>query len=71
MTIRAVIFDLGGVLVRTSDFGPREGLAAMYDMTLGELMDLVFDHEAGRRFSLARSRLNNSGSMCARHWCFQ
>ena len=27
MTIRAVIFDLGGVLVRTEDFGPREDLA--------------------------------------------
>ena len=52
MTIRAVIFDLGGVLVRTADFGPREGLAAMYDMTLNELMDLVFDHEAGRHAQL-------------------
>jgi epoxide hydrolase-like predicted phosphatase len=51
-SIRAVIFDLGGVLVRTADFGPRESLAKLYGMTLDELMDLVFDHEAGRRAQL-------------------
>jgi epoxide hydrolase-like predicted phosphatase len=52
MTIRAVVFDLGGVLVRTSDFKPRERLAKEFGMTLNELMDLVFDHEAGRRAQL-------------------
>lgn len=51
-SIRAVIFDLGGVLVRTSDFKPRERLAKEFGLTLDELMDLVFDHEAGRRAQL-------------------
>jgi len=52
ISIRAVIFDLGGVLVRTSDFGPRERLAKQFGMTLDELMDLVFAHEAGKRAQL-------------------
>jgi epoxide hydrolase-like predicted phosphatase len=51
-SIRAVIFDLGGVLVRTSDFKPRQRLAQEFGMTLDKLMDLVFDHEAGRRAQL-------------------
>lgn len=49
MTIRAVIFDLGGVLVRTPDFSPREQLAARFGMTLDELMNFVFDRDSGTR----------------------
>lgn len=47
--IRAIIFDLGGVLVRTVDFSPRQKLAERYGMTLDELMRLVFGNEAGER----------------------
>lgn len=50
--IRAVIFDLGGVIVRTADFGPRRQLAEQYGMTLDELMGLVFGREAGTRAQL-------------------
>ena len=57
MTIRAVIFDLGGVIVRTADFGPRLRLAEQYGMTLNELMDLVFAHEAGRRAQLGQATI--------------
>jgi epoxide hydrolase-like predicted phosphatase len=52
MTIRAVIFDLGGVLVRTADFGPRQRLAEEFGMTLDEIMGLVFAQESGRRGQL-------------------
>jgi glucose-1-phosphatase len=48
MTITAVIFDLGGVLVRTEDRGPREGLASRLNMTYAELNDLVFDSESAQ-----------------------
>jgi putative hydrolase of the HAD superfamily len=47
MTIQAIIFDFGGVLVRTSDFTPRERLAARFGMTSHELMDLVFVGDSG------------------------
>jgi HAD superfamily hydrolase (TIGR01509 family) len=43
MTIKAVIFDIGGVLVRTSDRLPRLRLAERLGMTYTELSALVFD----------------------------
>lgn len=52
MAIQAVIFDLGGVLVRTADFTPRARLGARFGMTAEELMDLVFGLESGRRAQL-------------------
>lgn len=45
MTIHAIIFDLGGVLVRTEDRTPRTRLAERYGMTYPELDELVFNHE--------------------------
>ncbi|RPI22166.1 MAG: HAD family phosphatase [Chloroflexota bacterium] len=42
MSIRAVIFDLGGVIVRTEDRGPREQLAARSGLTYEQLSDLIF-----------------------------
>ena len=44
--IRAVIWDMGGVLVRTEDMTPRDHLAQCYGMALKELYTLVFDSEA-------------------------
>jgi HAD superfamily hydrolase (TIGR01509 family) len=43
MTIQAVIFDIGGVLVRTGDRLPRLKLAERLGMTYAELSALVFD----------------------------
>jgi epoxide hydrolase-like predicted phosphatase len=43
MTIKAVIFDYGGVLMRTEHSKPRTRLAARLGMTYDELDDLVFD----------------------------
>ena len=44
--IKTVIFDLGGVLVRTDDRGPRQTLADKYGMTYEELSDLVYRTES-------------------------
>lgn len=52
MTIRAVIFDLGGVLVRTDNRAPRERLAARLNMTYEELSALVFDSETAVQATL-------------------
>ena len=47
MTIKAIIFDLGGVLLRTADFTPREQLASRLGMNRGELEEFVFAGESG------------------------
>ncbi len=49
MTIKAIIFDLGGVLLRTVDFSPRDQLAARLGMKRYELEELVFGGESGER----------------------
>ena len=49
MGIQAVIWDFGGVLVRTEDYAPRRELAQRYGMTLGEIEDFVFSGESGDR----------------------
>ena len=49
MGIRAVIWDIGGVLLRTEDQEPRRQLAKRLGMTRDELVDLVFDGEMGQK----------------------
>lgn len=52
MSIRAVIWDLGGVLVRTEDHTSREALASRLGVTRLELEEIVFGREAGRKAQL-------------------
>lgn len=47
MTIRAVFFDLGGVIVRTEYQSPRQRLAERLGMEYDDLSKLVFDSETG------------------------
>lgn len=47
--IKAIIFDMGGVLLRTEDQSPRQRLSEQYGLTQEELMELVFDSEAANR----------------------
>lgn len=47
MSIKAIFFDVGGVLVRTLDRGPRARLAARLGMTYAVLDELVFNGEHG------------------------
>ncbi|MFZ6026146.1 MAG: HAD family hydrolase [Chloroflexota bacterium] len=49
MDIQALIFDIGGVLVRTVDRSPRTALARRLGMTYEALEELVFGGESGRR----------------------
>lgn len=60
-SIRAIIWDLGGVLVRTEDFRPREHLAAGLGMTRAELETLVFSGPSG-------SQAQNGEIDVAQHW---
>lgn len=54
MQIRAVIFDFGGVIVRTDDRAPRERLAARLGMTYDQLSSLVFDSESALQAALGK-----------------
>jgi epoxide hydrolase-like predicted phosphatase len=47
MTIKAIIFDFGGVLFRTTDFSPREQLAARMGLSRNKLEELIFGGESG------------------------
>ena len=49
MTIQAVIFDFGGVLVRTEDRAPRQELADSLGMTYDEVSELIFESESAQR----------------------
>jgi len=49
MTISALIFDLGGVLLRTLDPAPRQRLAERFGMSREALEELVFEGASGRR----------------------
>jgi FMN phosphatase YigB (HAD superfamily) len=49
---RAVIFDMGGVLIRTMDQAPRDRLAARLGTTRRALDELVFASQIGRQVQL-------------------
>ena len=52
--IKTVIFDLGGVLVRTEDQGPRQHLADKFNMGYWELSDLVYRTESAKQATLGK-----------------
>jgi epoxide hydrolase-like predicted phosphatase len=61
MSIRAVFFDLGGVILRTEFQAPRQQLADRLGMEYDDLSKIVFDSETGAQASI--------GSITAlQHW---
>ena len=52
--IRAVIFDVGGVLIRTHSWAGREKWAARVGMEAREFEDFVFSAESGRQAQLGQ-----------------
>ncbi len=52
MAINAIIWDLGGVLVRTNDYASRDALAARHGMTRAILEELVYGEESGHQAQL-------------------
>ncbi len=61
MTIRAVIWDLGGVLARTRDQAPRQQLAARLGLGLDELYHLVFNSESALQAAVGKKTIRE-------HW---
>ena len=54
MTIRAVYFDLGGVIVRTEYQAPRQHLADRLGVEYEDLVNLVFAGETARQASIGQ-----------------
>ena len=52
--IKAVIWDLGGVIVRTMDSSSREEWETRLNLQPGELHDIVFDGPTGRSASVGQ-----------------
>lgn len=52
MSIKAVFFDLGGVIVRTEFQAPRQQLAEKLGMEYDDLSKIVFDSESGLRAAI-------------------
>jgi putative hydrolase of the HAD superfamily len=61
MSVEAVFFDLGGVILRTEYQAPREHLAERLGLSYEALVILVFDGEGARRASLGEIT-------AAQHW---
>lgn len=59
--IKAIIFDVGGVLVRTEDSRPRRRLAAKLNLSINELYDLVFSTQTWDQAQ--RGKITNTA-----HW---
>jgi epoxide hydrolase-like predicted phosphatase len=54
MRIKAVYFDIGGVLVRTEDKTPRDSLAARLGISRDDLNDLVFSGVKGQQAQMGQ-----------------
>ncbi len=52
MSLRAIFFDVGGVLLRTEYQAPREHLAERLNTTYEDLVQIVFESESSNRASL-------------------
>lgn len=52
MSIRAVLFDMGGVIVRTEFQAPRQHLAERLGMEYDDLVKIVFDSDSGYKASI-------------------
>jgi putative hydrolase of the HAD superfamily len=54
MTIKAIYFDMGGVIVRTGDKTPRASLAAEFGMGYAEMDSFVFECETAALASVGK-----------------
>ncbi len=49
MRIKAIVWDLGGVIVRTEDYSARERLATRYGMSISDLEEIAFGGQSGNQ----------------------
>jgi epoxide hydrolase-like predicted phosphatase len=65
--IKGVIFDVGGVLVRTHDQSGRRNWERRLELKPGRLAYLVFDSELGRKAQLGQASLQEVWTWLGRH----
>jgi len=68
MSIRAVIFDFGGVLVRTEDTGARRAWERRLGLSPGELDQLVFASELAQRSMVGQATQRDVWTDIARRY---
>ena len=70
MPIRAIFFDIGGVLVRTNDRTPRTRLATRLGTTYDALVDLIWGGERGRQAQKGKISAEEQWTNACRvlHW---
>ncbi len=61
MILRAVFFDMGGVILRTEYQAPREALAERLNLTYEDLYKIVFESETSRKASVGQISIDE-------HW---
>jgi epoxide hydrolase-like predicted phosphatase len=66
MAIRAVLFDLGGVIVRTEYQAPRERLAERLNTTYEDLNRIVFESDTSRKASIGAMTTDEHWAAVAR-----
>jgi epoxide hydrolase-like predicted phosphatase len=66
MSIKAVIFDLGGVINRTEDPAPRAQLAARLGITPEELYRIMFDSETAEQATVGTIHIEDHMQAVAR-----
>jgi epoxide hydrolase-like predicted phosphatase len=66
--IKAVIFDLGGVILRTVDQGPRQRLAERLGVKLYELYNQVFSSESARLATLGKINAQSHWEQVGAHF---
>ena len=63
--IKAIIVDMGGVLLRTEAQEPRRALAARLGLSIEELYTIVFDSEESRRLQLGEVSYEDAWNVVA------
>jgi len=71
LSIKAIIWDFGGVLLRTEDPGPRQQLAQRLGTSPGELEYLVFAGDSSLQAQLGKISLDQHWENIRLHYGFQ
>jgi putative hydrolase of the HAD superfamily len=71
LPIKAIIWDFGGVLLRTEDRGPRQQLAQRLGTSPGELEYLVFAGDSSLQAQLGKISLDQHWENIRLHYGFQ
>ncbi len=61
--IKAVIWDMGGVILRSMDWKPRAQLASDYHLTLDEIHQLVFNSESAQLATIGKMDIDTHWKM--------